>query len=429
MNYTAKFLIAGALAAIASSGHAETLEQAWADALVAHQQLASADARREAARLDVEAARAGRLPRIDVDGSYSGLDASPRFDFGDGAISDPLFADDVLASAGAQLSVPLYMGGSINAGIDAATSAADASEEQYIALTQHIKLATGEHYVQVLRSESALAVARSNVASLEAHTAIAENRYRTGEVPQNDFLAASVSLANARQGLVQAENALDLARAAYNRFLGRALDAPVALDPAIGADERVGAQYSLADLQDMALAGRAELASMAAQEQALRKRSEATRGKARPQLALTGGYRFLDNQFLDTDEVWMAGLSFRWNLFDGGRTRKQAASLERQAMAVSHSRSDLQTAIALQVRKAWNDRREAEHRAGVAAAAVEQAAENLRVVRNRYEAGASTNAEVLDAEALRIQALGNRDDAHYEQTLAGLRLARAVGLL
>jgi outer membrane protein TolC len=168
---------------------------------------------------------------------------------------------------------------------------------------------------------------------------------------------------------------------------------------------------------------------MAAQEQALRKRSEATRGKARPQLALTGGYRFLDNQFLDTDEVWMAGLSFRWNLFDGGRTRKQAASLERQAMAVSHSRSDLQTAIALQVRKAWNDRREAEHRAGVAAAAVEQAAENLRVVRNRYEAGASTNAEVLDAEALRIQALGNRDDAHYEQTLAGLRLARAVGLL
>ena len=71
------------------------------------------------------------------------------------------------------------------AGIDAATSAADASEEQYIALTQHIKLATGEHYVQVLRSESALAVARSNVASLEAHTAIAENRYRTGEVPQN----------------------------------------------------------------------------------------------------------------------------------------------------------------------------------------------------------------------------------------------------
>jgi outer membrane protein TolC len=424
-----KFLVAGALVAISTTSYAETLEQAWSDALGAHQQLASAAATRESARLDVEAARAGRLPRIHVDGSYSGLDASPRFNFGDGAISEPLFRDDVLATAGAQLSVPLYMGGSVNAGIDAATSHADASEERYVALTQHIKLSTGEHYVQVLRSESALAVARSNVASLEAHTTIAENRYRTGDVPQNDFLAASVSLANARQGLLQAENALDLARAAYNRFLGRNLDATVALDPAIGTDEWVSAEHSLANLQDMALTGRAELASMAAQEKALRKQSDATRGTARPQLALTGGYRFLDNQFLDTDEVWMAGLSFRWNLFDGGRTRKQAASLERRAKALGHSRNDLQTAIALEVRKAWNDRREAEYRAGVAAVAVEQAAENLRVVRNRYEAGASTNAEVLDAEALRVQALGNRDDAHYEQVLSRLRLARAVGLL
>lgn len=409
--------------------HAETLEQAWVDALASHQQLASAAARREAAQMDVEAAKAGRLPRVDINGSYAGLDASPRFDFGGGTVSDPLFRDDVLASAGAELSIPLYMGGSINAGIDAAASAADASEQHYAALKQDIKLAAGEHYVQVLRAESALAVARSNVASLEAHTSIAENRYRTGEVPQNDYLAASVTLANAQQGLVQAENALDLARAAYNRFLGRSLDAPVSLDPDVGADELIGARHTLADLQQMALAGRSELASMAAQENALRSRSQATRGMARPQLALSGGYRYLDNQFLDTDEVWMAGVSIRWNLFDGGRTRKQAASLERQARAVGHSRQDMETAISLQVRRAWNDRREADHRIAVATAAVEQAIENLRVVSNRYEAGASTNAEVLDAETLRVQALGNRDDAHHEQALARLRLARAAGLL
>lgn len=429
MKLMKRILIAASLAATSASGLAETLEQAWTAALSSHQQLASAAARRESAMLDVEAARAGRLPRVDVRGSYAGLDASPRFDFGGGTVSDPLFRDDVLASAGAQVSIPLYAGGTINAGIDAATSAANASEQQFVALTQDIKLATGEHYVQVLRAESALDVARSNVASLEAHTTIAENRYKTGEVPQNDYLAASVSLANARQGLVQAENALDLARAAYNRFLGRSLDAPVSLDPDLGVGELLAEQHGLADLQEMAISGRPELASMAAQEAALRKRSQATRGTSRPQVALTGGYQFLDNQFLDTDEIWMAGLTFRWNLFDGGRARKQAASLDRQAKALAHGRNDLQTTIALQVRSAWNDRREAEHRAAVAAAAVEQAIENLRVVRNRYEAGASTNAEVLDAEALRIQALGNRDDARYEQALAKLRLTRAVGSL
>jgi hypothetical protein len=44
-------------------------------------------------------------------------------------------------------------------------------------------------------------------------------------------------------------------------------------------------------------------------------------------------------------------------------------------------------------------------------------------------AAAWRDSAMLDAEALRMQALGNHDDAHYEQTLARLRLARAAGLL
>jgi outer membrane protein TolC len=138
---------------------------------------------------------------------------------------------------------------------------------------------------------------------------------------------------------------------------------------------------------------------------------------------------YLENAFLDADEFWMAGVSFRWNLFNAGRDRDRAAALERQALAVSHTRSDLMSSISLQVRRAWNDRLEAEARTHVAEAAVDQAIENLRVVRNRYEAGSSPNIEVLDAETLRQQALNNRDNARYELALAKLRLARAVGIL
>ena len=85
--------------------------------------------------------------------------------------------------------------------------------------------------------------------------------------------------------------------------------------------------------------------------------------------------------------------------------------------------------IDLQVRRAWNDRSEAESRQQVADSAVKQATENLRVVRNRYQAGASTNTEVLDAEALREQSMSNLDNARFEVDLAKLRLARAIGAL
>ena len=264
---------------------------------------------------------------------------------------------------------------------------------------------------------------------LEAHTANAKKRFDVGDVPQNDFLAASVALANARQGQLQAENALDNARAAYNRFLGRPMNQPVSLDPDLGIDDLVAPAGNLEALLARARENRVELDAMAAQAVALRARSKAVRAQSRPQLALTGGYMYLENAFLTADEFWMTGVAVQWNPFDGGRNRNRAAALEKRATAMTHSRNDLDSMIALQVRRAWNDRREAESRSAVTAAAVTQAAENLRVVRNRYDAGASMNTEVLDAEALRQQALNNRDDARYGFALAQLRLARAAGEL
>jgi outer membrane protein TolC len=327
------------------------------------------------------------------------------------------------------VSLPLYAGGAISAGVDAAEYAAQASSEQYEAVLQDIKLGTGEHYVQVLRAESGLEVARSNVTTLKAQTERARQQYEFGSVAKNDFLAASVALANAEQRKLRAENALDFARAAYNRYLNRPLGQPVSLDPELDIDGLVPAGESLESLILIATQERDELAAMQAEANALRENSTAVRARSRPQFALTGGYMYLENAFLDSEEVWMAGLSFQWSLFNAGRNRDRAAALDRQALAVNHTRSDLMSSISLQVRRAWNDRQEAEARTRVAEVAVDQAIENLRVVQNRYEAGSSTNIEVLDAETLRQQALSNRDNARYDLAMARLRLARAIGAL
>ncbi len=429
MKAANRFLAITAMFVFPAAAGAENLQQAWSDAIASHNQLAAAAARRDAAGLNLESAQAERWPQLDVTSSFTQLDEAPRFDFGGGTTSQPLFDNDNFVQAGVQVSLPLYAGGAISAGVGAAEYAAEASAEQYEAVLQDIKLGTGEHYVQVLRAESGLEVAESNVRTLQAHTELARRQYEFGSVPKNDFLAASVALADAEQRKLQAENALDYARAAYNRFLNRPLDQPVALDPELDIDHLVPAGETLESLILTATEQRDELAVLKAEANSLRENSTAIRARSRPQFALTGGYMYLENAFLDSDEFWMAGVSFQWNLFNAGRNRDRAAALERQALAVNHMRSDMATGIALQVRRAWNDRQEAEARTRVAAAAVDQAIENLRVVQNRYEAGSSANIEVLDAETLRQQALNNRDNARYELVLAKLRLARAVGAL
>lgn len=428
MNRLTSYLPLALLAAV-SPGMAETLDDAWAAALSSHRQIEAAGALRDAASFELEQARAARLPQLGVTSGYTRLDTAPGFSFGDSLSTGPIFDGDDFVTAGAQLSVPLFTSGAVSAGIDAARLGARAAEDQLSTVVQDIKLGVAEHYVGVLRAENAVAVAESYVASLRTHTDDTRNRYEAGDVPQNDYLAASVTLADAEQRLLQANNTLDNARAAYNRFLGRPLDATVSLDPGLGTVTLLPAGANLEQLIDSARANRRELSALDSRAEALRRQADTVRAKSRPQLALTGGYMYLENQFLTADKFWMAGVSLNWNLFDGGQSRKRSQAIDSKASAIGHDRADLETMIALQVRRAWNDRTEAMSRHAVAESAVEQANENLRVVRNRYRAGASTNSEVLDAEALREQALSNRDNARFGVELARLRLARAAGEL
>jgi len=428
MKVSNAFLIC-VLLLLSQQGPAETLDEAWAAAMTSQRRIAAAAAERDAAGYELERAKSARLPQLGVTSGYTRIESAPRFAFGNGMATLPIFDGDDFISASAQLSVPLYTGGAISSGIEAARSGAQAAAGRLQVVTQDTKLGVAAHYVAVLRAESAVDVAETNVASLAAHTEDTRNRYEFGAVPQNDYLAASVSLANARQRLLQTENALDYARAAYNRFLGRPLLATVLLEPKLAIDRLVPAGRSLVDLIATARTQRPELTTLDSQARALRNQSNAARAESMPQFALTGGYVLLENEFLDQEEFWMAGLSVRWNLFDGGQSRNHSASLDRRAMAITHDRADLESAITLEVRAAWNDRVEAENRLQVAESAIVQAIENLRVVRNRYNAGASTNVEVLDAEALREQSLSNRDNAQFDVVLAKLRLARAVGAL
>ena len=426
---TLKRLLPITLLAMAAPGLAETLDDAWSAAVSSHRQIEAAGAMRDAASFELEQARSVRLPQLGISSGYTRLDTAPGFSFGESLSTGPIFDGDDFVTAGAQVSVPLFTSGAVSAGIEAAEYGARAAEDQLSTVVQNIKLGVAEHYVGVLRAESAVSVAESYVASLETHTNDTRNRYEVGDVPQNDYLAASVTLADAEQRLLQARNNLDNARAAYNRFLGRSMVATVSLDPTINIDALLPANENLEQLIDTARMNRRELAALDAQAEALRSQADTVRAMNRPQLALTGGYMYLENEFLTADKFWMAGVSLNWNLFDGGQSRKRSQAIDSKAAAIGYNRADLETMIALQVRRTWNDRGEADSRMKVAESAVEQANENLRVVRNRYQAGASTNSEVLDAEALREQALSNRDNARFEVELARLRLARAIGAL
>jgi len=421
-------VVAGVLAAPAT--RAETLQDAWALAAQQDRSLAAVRSQAEAAQLDAAAARAQRWPTLAVGGGYTWFDDAPAFDFsftGLPLTPPEIFGGDDFAMGSATLSVPLFTGGRIASSIAAAEARGRGAGAQALGAEQDVKLAVAESYVGVLRARKALDVADSNVRSLEALVGDIDAMYGRELVPKNDLLAVQVALADARQNRLRAANAADIAQAAYNRRLGEPLDRAADLDEQIPEPDALPAD--LASLVEGALGRRTELAALGEQAKAYGQLAKVERSRVLPQVSVTGGYNYLENQFLDDEEFAVAGVGVQWALFDGGQARKRAAALERNRRATEEQRDDVESLIALQVRQAWLGVEETRQRMQVTADAVDQAEENLRIARERYGAGLGTQTQLLEAETLRVQALTNRDNAVLDAGLARLRLARSVGSL
>ena len=159
-------------------------------------------------------------------------------------------------------------------------------------------------------------------------------------------------------------------------------------------------------LSDLAMHNRPELASLSEQAHAQQAQAEAERAKTRPQVSFLVANIYQNARFLPTEaDTGAAAFVLNWTLFDGGRARRHSMAIEQRAAAQISRRSDLASAIRLEVRSAWLTCRESERRIPVARAAIAQAEENLRVARGRYLQQRGTNTEVLDAESARVPEL------------------------
>ncbi|HEY8509301.1 MAG TPA: TolC family protein [Steroidobacteraceae bacterium] len=411
----------------ATVGAAEALADAWRESALHDLTLAEARTRTESARFHAESTRALRRPTVSFSGLYTQLSSPPAVQLpplGILALPSIDFANR-FGFADVRANWPVYTAGRIGQAISAADRRTDARLAEEKRITSDIRLSVAEAFIDVLRAQRATAVADSSVATLSAHVKDVRNLFAQGVVPRNDVLAVEVEYANAEQRRLQAQNALDLARAAYNRLLGRPLDAEVDLDERLPALKPALINEPLENLTARALAQRSELNALTAQSAALEHLAASTRANLLPQVILSAGYTYAGFDVLEERDFLNASLGFTWSFF-GGAARNRANALLRESRATNQQQEHVRSLIELQVRQAWLNVKETEQRVRVTESAVAQAEEDLRLARNRYLQGLGTNAQVLDAQTRRVLTLSNRDNARFDAELAKLRLLRAM---
>jgi outer membrane protein len=407
---------------------AESLTDAWQMALQSDGSLAAAHSERQAAEADHSAALRQRWPALDLNGAYTQLEHAPMLDITTpaGQLQAPIWGHNGYTVAGADLSVPIWTSGRIGGAIGAAAAGARGATAQEVRSTEDLKLAVAESYVAVFRARRALQVAESNVTSLKAHDNDVQTMYDKQAVAQSDLLSAQVALANVTQQRLRAANALHLAAAAYNRWVGQPLDRVPDLDePAVTPSVEAG--EPLEQLIAHALERRPELAAISAQQDGLEQAARSAHAQGLPQVAMHAGYNHFDNQILDRENFASIGVGFQWRLFDSGQNRERTAALRSRARAAEQQLADQRSRVALEVETAVLNQGEARARIHVAADAVAQAEENVRIASELYKSGLGTNTQVLEAETLCATALTNRDSAAFDLIIAGYQIRRAIG--
>ena len=454
------------LALAAEAGQAESLQDAWNAALSANQGLQAAQSGSAAAQRNLASTRAERVPTLTTLNAYTWLNNTPTFKStlpipGSPAplnVSWPFLNREFFFSS-TLMNVPLYTGGRILASIDAGAAQAGAARAEEFTAAMDLKLDVTQAYLNVLRSEKLLLLARTSVTSLQAHERDVSNLFKEGVAKRTDLLSSQVSLARARQRVIQASNELQVARAAYNRLLGRPLTAQTQLeemalktDTDLGGHETrsrpdslpealpdaasdreptqsPGQEADIEGLTNAALGNRTELVSLSHQAQAYAAQARVAESIKKPQVGIIGGFTHIADTHLSNQDFWSGTIGASWLLCDGGRAGYKAESLRLKEGQTLKQRNDTASKIALSVRAAWLSVQSSRAALQVSRKAITQADENLRETRERYREQVVTNTEVLDADTLRLQTYTDYYNAFYAVLQDQFRLRRTVGAL
>lgn len=428
-------------AAQATTGPAAELTLAGAVklALEKHPALRAASHQAAAAAAGVDQARAGFLPRVDFSEGITRSD-NPVYAFGSllnqGRFTAADFAVDRLnhpdpisnwrTNVGG--SVPLFMGGRTILGYQQAELGRESAERGRARVEHEVIFGVLRAYYGILLAQEAQATVEASVRTAEANLAAAEARNEAGVAVASDVLAARVRLARLKEEAIAAANQVKLARASLNDAMGVALDQPYKIT---GQLDLLPPRYNqLEGLEELAREQRPDYRQAALEEQRLEKEVLRAKGAFLPTMHLMGNYEINNHRFSsEGQDSWAVGVFLNVNLFNGGADRARLVEAQANHQRAVALRERLASTIGLEVHDAFLALQTARERVTVAKDAVTHAAESLRIVQDRYDAGLTTIVELLDNETALTAARTNLTRTLYDATVGQAKLDLSLGTL
>lgn len=401
-----------------------TLDDAQAQALRLHPQIASANYLVLAAQEVVKETRSGFFPAISAVGTAVGANEEGTRLLA-GGLNNPSVYDR--AAGGLQVSQLITDFGR-TANLTASSRLQAEAQNQNLEITrEQVWLQVDAGYYGALGAQAVLRVARQTLETrqllLDQVTALATNQLRS----QLDVSFAQVQFQQARLLVERAENDADAAMATLSAALGYREFHPFQLveqPPPTTAT----ATNDVSELVQSALARRPELLSLRNQRDAALRFARAERAARFPLLQAVGaaGDAPAHDSHLP-DDYAVGGVQLSVPLFAGGLYSARQHEAELRAQSDSELLRSLEDNVIRDVRIAWLNVNNAVQQLQTTGELVRNAAEAFDLARARYQNGISSIVELSEAQLNLTAAQISEANARYGVLIQQANLQYQIG--
>lgn len=405
-----------------ANAETETLEQAWAQVYQDNPSLLAA--RAELRSIDEHAAQALSHWRPSVDATanvgktYQTIPDQRQYGTADFAGTTRGF--------GVQVTQPIFRGFRTEAETEAADRQVKAARAKLSDVEQQLFLDTATAFLDILRDEEVLAIARDNEKVLRQKLKETEARSKVGELTQTDTHQAESRLERARVARLQDESALTKSRSVYARIVGHLPESLT--EPQISMDKGQG----LDDITHLAETKNPNVIAANYSIDEANARVDLNKGALLPELNLVGnsGQNWGQSGTLpgreDSSQIM---LQLTVPLYHAGSDYSHAREAEQ---TVSQRRMELEEARRKaheDAVNAWQNLETADSALTADDAEIKAAGLALNGVKAEANVGTRTTLDVLNAEQELLDAKVDSAKSRHDRGMAILRIKAAIGAL
>ena len=322
----------------------------------------------------------------------------------------------------ASVNMPVFTGFKLKNTVAASDNAYKAATFNAINDREQIALETIKSYIDLYKAKQSVSLIEENLISAQQREKDFTIMEQNGLLAKNDLLKANLQASNIEVALEEARKNVSI----LNYQLAITLKLPenteiTTVETEFGLAPRNIGSDSIS---------RSDLEAIRYQEQAAKNQIKIAQSKYYPSLSLLAGYIALDiHNAVTVTNALNFGVGLSYNFADIFKTKSDVKVAKSKALEVQHTYDLVADEIKLQVENAMQEYELAFKKYNVYIKSQEQASENYRIVKDKYDNGLQDTNDLLEADFDQLKANINLAYAKADITQKYYELLTAEGKL